>query len=124
MGSYYCRVRFSDGHNTTKSLSVFDAQLRRAFEDHLVAFGASSEGTKTVHAVAFVNAKRRHSQTGQRPSKDSHGSTPTYRKYYDSGATTSPGKNTFNRDTKALQMQPLATYLVLCNAAGIIDSYQ
>ena len=53
MGSYY-RVRFSDGYNTTKSLSVFDVQLQRAFEDPLVAFGASSEETKTMHALAFV----------------------------------------------------------------------
>ena len=57
MGSYY-RVRFSDGYNTTKSLSVFDVQLQRAFEDHLVALGASSAETKTMHALAFVKRNR------------------------------------------------------------------
>ena len=53
MGSYHM-VRCSDGYKTTKSLSVFDVQLQRAFEDHLVAFGAFSEETETVHALAFV----------------------------------------------------------------------
>ena len=33
---------------------MFDAQLQRAFEDHLVASGASSEETRTVHTQAFV----------------------------------------------------------------------
>ena len=44
----------SDGYFTRKSLSVFDVQLPRAFEDHLVALGASSEETRTLHAQAFV----------------------------------------------------------------------
>ena len=34
-------------------MSEFDAQLQRAFEDHLVALRASSEETRTVHAQAF-----------------------------------------------------------------------
>ena len=33
----------SHGYNNKTPLSVFDVQLQRAFEDHLVALGASSE---------------------------------------------------------------------------------
>ena len=46
---------FSDGYNTRKPSSMLDVQLHRAFEDYLVALGASSEETRTVHAQAVVN---------------------------------------------------------------------
>ena len=44
----------SDGYNNRKPLSVLDVQLQRDFECHLVACGAFSEETRTVHAQAFV----------------------------------------------------------------------
>ena len=76
MGSYY-KVRFSDGYNTTKFFSVFDVQLQRAFEDHLVVLGALSEETKTIHALAFVklnSAELKRAKTVKRLSWR----TPTY----------------------------------------------
>ena len=129
MGSYHM-VRFSDGYKTTISLSVFDVQLQRAVEDHLVAFGAFSEETETVGPRAgFRQAKRSQAQTGQMPSKDSHGvRRPTgstagaTTSGSTCGTTTSPGKTKHSRDTTR-HMRPLATYyLVLCTAAGIDSS--
>ena len=116
-GLLYYRVRFPDGYNTSKSMSVLNVQLQRAFEDHPLALGVSSEETKTVHAQAFV--KLNGAKTGQRPSKHSHGERrPTgstggaTTSGSTGGATTSPGKNTYNRDTTQ-QMRPLTTYSVM-----------
>ena len=48
---------------------MFDVQLQRAFEDHLVAVGASSEETRTLHAQAFVKLNGAKLQRDKRRQK-------------------------------------------------------
>ena len=107
-------------------------QPQRAFEDHQVAYGASSEETKTVHALAFVKlngAKLKRDLLRQNIVME-YADLP---KVIFIVVVRRPlellvvrrclqVKIRTNNRNSTRQMQPLTTYLVLRHAAGIGSS--